>query len=171
MITGNNFESNSASIHPDMNSEDVQKFLVENSITARLHRFPSPVRTALEAQAAIGNSEIALAKTLVVDVADQTVLIVLPVAKRVSEKALASLFSVPRSKVSMCRADRIVELTGFPPGGIPPIGHLVQMRTILDEALVSHDRLFLGGGDEYSLLEITPNELIRAARAQTSRFD
>jgi Cys-tRNA(Pro) deacylase len=154
-----------------MDSKDLQKFLEENSIAAQLHRFPSPVRTAIEAQAAIGNSEITLAKTLVIDVADQTILVVLPVAKRVSEKALASQFSIPRSKVSMCRAERILELTGFPAGGVPPIGHIVQMRTILDEALVSHGRLFLGGGDEYSLLEITPKELIRAARAQTSRFD
>ena len=145
--------------------------MAEYAITALLHHFQSPVRTALEAQAVIGNSEIVLAKTLVVDVADQTILIVLPVTKRVSEKVIASLFSLPRSKVSMCRTDRIVELTGFPPGGVPPIGHPVQMRTIIDEALVSHDRLFMGGGDEFSLLEITPEELIRASQAETLSFD
>jgi prolyl-tRNA editing enzyme YbaK/EbsC (Cys-tRNA(Pro) deacylase) len=54
---------------------------------------------------------------------------------------------------------------GYPPGGVPPFGHRTTLPIILDRNVVElrqryGDRVFGGGGDDHSMLELTVSDLL-----------
>jgi prolyl-tRNA editing enzyme YbaK/EbsC (Cys-tRNA(Pro) deacylase) len=53
--------------------------------------------------------------------------------------------------------------TGFPIGGVPPIGH--GLPVIFDTALLEYDVIYAAGGDQNTLFEVAPRELAGSLHA------
>jgi len=62
-------------------------------------------------------------------------------------------------KIRIAGREEVRKLTGFLAGGVPPIGH--GCLTIIDFRVMEKDVVYGGGGDEYHLIEIKPEEIIR----------
>lgn len=149
-----------------MNSSDLQLFLETTGIAARIHRFESPVRTFAEASQVLRMDAVVLAKSILFQIGGQPLLVIASAGSRVSDKLLAALLGVSRSQIKLANPEAIKEITGFPVGGLPPFGFRSPIRTLMDETLQSPPLLFLGGGDEFSLLEIQPSVLLTASAAE-----
>jgi len=57
-------------------------------------------------------------------------------------------------------------LLGYPAGGVPPFGHRSRLPVLVDQAVVDlreryADRIFGGGGDDHTMLELSVSELLR----------
>lgn len=86
--------------------------------------------------------------------------------RRVDKKLLARHFGVGAKKAKLAAADVVVELLGYPPGGVPPVGHKKTVPVILDASVVEAatrfgGTLYGGGGDDKTMLRITLAELER----------
>jgi prolyl-tRNA editing enzyme YbaK/EbsC (Cys-tRNA(Pro) deacylase) len=85
---------------------------------------------------------------------------------RVSKKSLGQHFGLNPKRVKLAPAETVIELLGYPPGGVPPFGHRTTLPVILDEKILElreryDDRIFGGGGDDYTMLELTVSDLLR----------
>ncbi|MFB0557816.1 MAG: aminoacyl-tRNA deacylase [Candidatus Bathyarchaeia archaeon] len=87
------------------------------------------------------------------------VLIVIPGDRKVDLKAAARTLGV--KNVMLLPFKGAEEISGYPPGGTPSIGHRTRMRVVVDEELTEFETLFCGGGTRNSLLEVRIEDVIR----------
>lgn len=84
---------------------------------------------------------------------------------RVDYRALADTFDVSRKDVRMASFDEVVEITGYPAGGVPPFGHNEPLPTYVDQTVLDNEMVFGGGGDDQTMLQIKVKELLRITDA------
>jgi prolyl-tRNA editing enzyme YbaK/EbsC (Cys-tRNA(Pro) deacylase) len=59
-------------------------------------------------------------------------------------------------------ADRVRAVTGFSIGGIPPLGHDVDLPTTIDHSLRRFERVWAAAGTPHDVFGVQTEELIRA---------
>lgn len=85
---------------------------------------------------------------------------------RIDKRALGRHFGLNPKRVKLADAATVIELLGYPAGGVPPFGHRTQLPVLVDQTVVElaareGGRIFGGGGDDRTMLEISVNELLR----------
>ncbi len=59
-------------------------------------------------------------------------------------------------------------LTGYPAGGVPPVCH--GLLTIVDYGVLDHEYVVGGGGDEFTLIKISPQDILAFNKAMVARI-
>ena len=126
-------------------------------------RFPEGTKTAQDAANAIGVSVGQIVKSLVFAVDGEVVMAYVSGANQLDEKKLAA--AAGGTKCSRVDADAVREATGFPIGGVPPLGHSTQLRIFIDPDLLQYDEVWAAAGTWNDVFPIAPNELVRASGA------
>ena len=70
-----------------------------------------------------------------------------------------------RLGLSPAPADRVREVTGFSIGGIPPLGHDIELPTTIDESLRRFDIVWAAAGTPHDVFAIGTEALIAAIPA------
>ena len=99
-------------------------------------------------------------------------LIVVPGDRRVDLKAAARALGV--KNVRLLPFAEAEEISGYPPGGTPSVGHKTEMSVVLDSKLLEMETLYCGGGTRDRLLELRVEDVVRlndAVVAPISRID
>jgi Cys-tRNA(Pro) deacylase len=139
----------------DLERHKLQATLIEPSI---------PTPTVLDAARALGVEAADIIKSVAFEARDGTVvLVVAPGDRRIDANKVAHLTGLERLK--MASPARVLEVTGYPAGGVPPVGHPEGLRVVMDLTLLERAELIGGGGSERLLLRITPAEVVRATDA------
>jgi prolyl-tRNA editing enzyme YbaK/EbsC (Cys-tRNA(Pro) deacylase) len=154
--------------------DDLQAYIEANQLSAQLLRDVGATPTVADAAAVLGVDSEQIAKTLLFlidepgaqDTALRPVVVVSHGERRVDRKRLAAHLGVSNGRVRFAPADVVLELLGYPAGGVPPFGHRTHVRYILDASMVAtaeqyHGVFFGGGGDDRTMLKLTIEELIR----------
>jgi Cys-tRNA(Pro) deacylase len=140
--------------------------LEHHGIQATLIEPGIPTPTVLDAARALGAQPADIIKSVAFESKDGTVvLVVSPGDKRIDTGKVAQLVGLEKPK--MATPARVLEVTGYPAGGVPPVGHPEGLRVIVDASLLERQALIGGGGSERLLLRIAPAEVIRATGAIT----
>ncbi len=87
------------------------------------------------------------------------VLIVVPGDRRVDLKAAARALGV--KNVRLLPFAEAEEISGYPPGGTPSVGHKTEMSVVLDSKLLEMETLYCGGGTRDRLLELRVEDIVR----------
>jgi prolyl-tRNA editing enzyme YbaK/EbsC (Cys-tRNA(Pro) deacylase) len=148
-------------MHP--NAERVRVALVEAGARADLVEFPEGTRTSADAAAAIGTTIAQIAKTLVFLADGDPVLVIASGPDRVSEERLGAHLG---ATISRADAEAVRAATGFPIGGVPPVGHPKVLPVVIDAALLEHDEIWSAGGTPNAVFPTTPAELVRVTGAE-----
>jgi prolyl-tRNA editing enzyme YbaK/EbsC (Cys-tRNA(Pro) deacylase) len=143
-------------MHP--NAERVLTALAAAGVRAEVVEFAESTRTAAEAAAAIGTGVAQIAKSLVFLAGDEPVLVIASGANRVSTAKLAALVGAP---VRRADADAVRRASGYPVGGVPPLGHATPLRVLLDRDLLAFDEIWAAAGTPNAVFRIAPEELVR----------
>jgi Cys-tRNA(Pro) deacylase len=139
------------------NTQRVQAALVETGVPAEVVEFAESTRTAAEAAAAIGTSVAQIAKSLVFLAGEQPLLVIASGANRVSTDKLAALAG---GRIRRADADTVRRVTGYPVGGVPPIGHATCLRVFIDRDLLAFDAVWAAAGTPNSVFRVAPRDLI-----------
>ncbi len=123
----------------------------------RIRQFPNSTATAAEAAAAIGTSVDRIVKSLVFMAGDRPILVLVSGSNRVDTNRLAALVGAPIKRAS---ADQVRAATGFPIGGVPPVGHASTLTTYIDADLLRYDEVWASAGSPHSVFPIDPPTLI-----------
>lgn len=122
-----------------------------------IRSFPEGTRTAADAAAAIGCDVAAIAKSIVFRAGDRPILAIASGANRVSKAKLAALVGM---KLAPAGPDFVREATGFPPGGVSPVGHVAAIETYIDEDLCALPNIWAAAGTAEQVFALTPAVLI-----------
>jgi Cys-tRNA(Pro) deacylase len=128
-------------------------------ITTR--RFPQGTKTAADAAAAIGVSVGQIVKSLVFAVDGEIVMAYVSGANQLDEKKLAA--AAGGSKCSRVDADAVRAATGYPIGGVPPFGHMKQLRVFVDPDLLQYDEVWAAAGTWNDNFGAAPADIVRVA--------
>jgi prolyl-tRNA editing enzyme YbaK/EbsC (Cys-tRNA(Pro) deacylase) len=122
--------------------------------------FPEGTRTAADAAAAIGVKLGQIVKSLCFAVDGAVVLALVSGSNRVDEAALAAAAG-GSSAAARVDADAVRAATGFPIGGVPPLGLATSLRVFIDRDLLQYDELWAAAGTPHVNFAITPDDLVR----------
>jgi len=143
----------------------VQKALTEAGVRTRIIEMAGSTHTAQEAADAIGCDVEQIAKSLVFrgEESGALVLVVVSGPNRVDESAVAKALG---EAVAMADPKAVRIGTGFPVGGVPPIGHNAKLPTFIDHALLRHAEIWAAAGTPNSVFVLSPAELQRITDGQ-----
>jgi prolyl-tRNA editing enzyme YbaK/EbsC (Cys-tRNA(Pro) deacylase) len=149
--------------HP--NSERVRAALAALGVTAEPVEFAESTHTSAEAAAAIGTEVARIAKSLVFLVGGAPALVIASGVNRVDTAKLARLLG---AEVKRADADAVRAATGYPIGGVPPVGLVSPLPTVLDQDLLTYPTIWASAGTPNAVFEITPGELARVTGARVA---
>lgn len=141
----------------------VQKF-IEQYPDLKVILFESSTHTAELAAHTLKVAVGQIAKTLVFVADGNPLLIVTCGDKKVNTKKVAKL--VAAKKVKFADAATVMELTGFSPGGVSPVGLLKVIPVYLDRSLYNYDIVYAAAGTANSALPVIPERLREITGAQ-----
>lgn len=119
--------------------------------------FETSTHTSELAAQALGVLPAQIAKTLVFVADGEPVLVVTCGDRRTNVKELAKVLGV--KKVRFADADTVLAATGFPPGGVSPVGLVGDIPLYLDKSLWDYDIVYAAAGTANSALPVSPDRL------------
>ncbi len=143
--------------------------LARESIAFTLHPYEHDPRAEAygdEAATALGVEPDRIFKTLIASVDGSLACAVVPVAGKLSLKALAA--AVGGKKAEMADPAAAARATGYVVGGISPIGQKTRLPVVLDETVELFDTVLVSAGKRGLQVELTPADLIRATAGTTA---
>jgi Cys-tRNA(Pro)/Cys-tRNA(Cys) deacylase len=117
-----------------------------------------------EAAAALGVEPARIFKTLIASVDGKLACAVVPVAGRLDLKGFAAALGAKRAELAEPTA--AARATGYVVGGISPIGQKMRLRVVVDTSASGFETVFVSAGKRGLQVELTPDDLVRVARAQ-----
>ena len=144
-----------------MTHRDLQQFLDTHGVEATILTLDDHTETVSAAARALGVETDQIIKSLVFTAAETPLLVINNGLARIDRRKLAAALGVGRRQVKLAELDRVLALTGYEVGSMPPFGHREKLRTLIDPAVIERGELFGGGGSRNAMLRMTSAELLR----------
>jgi len=144
---------------------DLAAYIAAHGIAAEIVPMAVETPTVPAAAAALGVEPGQIIKSLLFLVRDRPVLVIASGETKVDRGVVAGRYGVGKKQVKLADAATVLQLTGYPAGGVPPFGHPQPLPTLLDRAVAKWNVVYGGGGDDHTLLRIAPGELARVTGA------
>lgn len=138
------------------NAQRVQQALQQQGLTCRVVELPDSTRSAQEAADTIGCELGQIAKSLIFRSGEQPILFIISGPNRLHEKKAKRSLELDLERAD---ANWVKAQTGFPIGGIPPLGHACNMQVYLDPALLTYASIWAAAGTPNAVFEIEPQQL------------
>jgi len=138
----------------------VQQVLDDAGVRAEVRRLPESTHTAAAAAEALGCDIGAIANSLVFMADEQPILVMASGAAKVDTSLLAGQLGV--GVVRRANADEVRVATGFPIGGVAPVGHPAPLPTWIDTELSGYPEIWAAGGTPDSIVGLTYDDLVAA---------
>lgn len=147
--------------------EKLKEFIRQHDLAAEHLSFEVSCHSVAEAAAAVNADPTDLVKNICL-VGGNGQLIVAIVKGEDSASASRSAKALGLSQARPATEDEILERTGYPCGGTPSFGYAANF--LVDPRVLEKSEIYTGGGSEYSLVKISPAELVKANQALVTRI-
>ncbi len=144
----------------------VQQALNEYDVSLNVLELPASTRTAQEAAQAIGCEIGQIVKSLVFKGkrSGKPILVIASGANQVSERKVEAILGEPLGKAD---ADFVRTQTGYAIGGVPPLGHIQKLPTLIDEDLLQYEVIWAAAGTPHAVFRLTPEILLKITSGTT----
>jgi len=71
---------------------------------------------------------------------------------------LEKVSKITELSLELATPNQTLEITGYNVGGVPPIT-IFGVKTIIDKLVMEKEIVYSGGGDDHSMLKISPKEI------------
>ena len=153
-----------------MDRTDLQTFIDDHHVQATILPLSEHTLTVGDAARALAVNTDQIIKSLVFHIDGKPLLVINNGLARVDRRKLAAHLGVGRKKVKFASPDSVFALTGFIVGSMPPFGHKLRLRTLVDTAVTQLDIIYGGGGDVDAMMRLTSKELLRVSQAEVVPF-
>ncbi len=141
--------------------DDFRKALNKFDLGLELTQYGDNTATSELAAEAIGCTVAQIAKSIcfMINKTDP-MLVVASGVNTVDDRKFSNILDVGRKKVRLAKPEQCIEIFGYAPGGVPPIGHRVDNLPIyLDQDLQQFDKIWAAGGTANINFGLTPEQL------------
>lgn len=140
----------------ELNPQDVEKALQAFKLDINIKTFEESTATSQLAADNVGCELGQIVKSLGFMInKEQPILVLTSGDQTVDDRKLAKLFEVGRKKVRMMTTEQCIEILGYVPGGVPPIGHRTSgFPVYLDECLKRYETVYAAGGSAQTIFPI-----------------
>jgi prolyl-tRNA editing enzyme YbaK/EbsC (Cys-tRNA(Pro) deacylase) len=135
-------------------------------LEATLRTFPDGTRTAADAARAVGCEVGQIVKSLVFFVDEQPVMALVSGANQLDERMLA--LAAAGLDVRRASADEVRLATGYPIGGVPPVGH--ALAVFVDEDLLGYQEVWAAAGTPRDVFAVEPMALVEAVAGRVAKL-
>ncbi len=144
--------------------EDVGEALLRLGSDTTVHHFDDHTSTSQDAARVLGILLGQIAKSLCFLGGGAPFLVVTSGDTKVLEARIAKALGIGRKKIKIAKPDQCVEVFGYPPGGVPPVGlRDPHIPVYVDRTLSRYDVVWAAGGSPHdnfptsfdALLELT----------------
>ncbi|MGD8584486.1 MAG: YbaK/EbsC family protein [Chloroflexota bacterium] len=149
-----------------MDSSDLQKFIDESGVEAKIVHLDNDTPTVEEAARALGCRPEQIGKSILFLADGQPYLVVANGVTRVGYKALADHLGTSRRRLKLAKPEMVLDITGYPVGTVPPFGHKEALPTIVESSVLNQEIIYAGGGAINALMRLTTEELLRVSQAE-----
>jgi Cys-tRNA(Pro) deacylase len=140
-------------------------FLNERGVEFELLEPGCPMPTVLLAAAAIGVEDSQIIKTLVFkSPSGECLAAIASGTARIDRGRLAAFTG--HAKLKLADPKTVLEATGFPAGGVAPVGHATALRVVVDSNVMDLEYVYGGGGSEDMLVRLRPTDIVRLTGAE-----
>ncbi|MCU0496092.1 MAG: YbaK/EbsC family protein [Anaerolineae bacterium] len=140
--------------------DDVQRALDASGLGLMITFFEASTATSQQAADQIGCQLGQIAKSLLFIVDDQPIVIIASGDQKVDDKKLAALRNVNRKRVKIATPDQCIAITGYAPGGVPPLGYRTPGLTLyLDDALQRYEQIYAAAGAHNAIFPVRLDQL------------
>ena len=148
------------SSHLSDSAKKVQYALDPFGLDFQVQELPGSTRTASDAAQAIGCQVGQIAKSLVFRflVVERPLLVIASGSNRVDLDLLGASLG---EAIVMADADYVRAATGFAIGGIPPLGHVSPLETLIDQELMQYEEIWAAAGTPHAVFRLVPDDLVR----------
>lgn len=153
-----------------MTSNAEQRFIDAAAVlgfTADVRTMDQSTHTAQEAAAAVGCDVGAIVKSLVFLADGEPLLVLVSGPNRVDTDVLGRELGAVIEKSD---AKRVKAETGYSIGGVPPFGHPVALRTVIDPDLLRYDDVWAAAGSPTAVFRIDPDALLELSRGNVANI-
>lgn len=157
-----------------LTTKDLQDYLQVHHIEGEIVFQDLPTPTVEAAAEAVQVSPDQIVKTLLFLIEGQPdeegglrtadgsrpILVIASGLGRIDRRLLGQYFGISRRKTHFADPETVQELTGFPVGAVPPIGHRQRISVLVDPAVMDYPVVYGGGGSSKALLRMTPADIL-----------
>jgi Cys-tRNA(Pro) deacylase len=144
----------------------LEAFLQRHGVAATLVEPGGLMPTVPQAAAALGVEPAQIVKSIVFEHkkdSTRVCLAIVPGDARVHPPKVAR--AVGLAQLKLASPATTLAATGYPVGGVPPVGHRNALPVVVDPSVLRFASVFGGGGDERHMLRISPGEICRLTNA------
>jgi len=136
----------------------VQEALQAGGFASEVVELADSTRTAKEAAQAVGCQIAQIVKSLIFKGKEsgKPILVLASGSNRVNEKRLGELAG---EKIEKADAQFVRQHTGYAVGGVPPLGHVEQIRTFIDQDLLGYEEIWAAAGTPFAVFRLSPADL------------
>lgn len=131
--------------------------------TPEVRTMMESTHTAEEAAVAVGCEVGAIVKSLVFMANGEPLLLLVSGVHRVDTERLGIEIGATITKAD---ARGVKEYTGYSIGGVPPFGHSMALRTLIDPELLSFENVWAAAGSSMAVFRIDPDALIELSHGE-----
>ena len=133
-------------LHQPLQPDDLRRFIADHATAAALVDGLGDTPTVPAAAAALGVDPDQIIKTLLFlierrtaagEMVDDPVVVISNGQQRVDKGLLAVHCGVGKKKVSLAPAAVVLDLLGYPAGGVPPFGHRTALPVLVDASILA----------------------------------
>lgn len=144
---------------------NLEAYLTKQGIDAKLIHLGKQTTTAWMAAEALGVPIEVVIKSILFQAKNGAlVLVVAQGTGRIDTQKLAQATGIDGWRLA--KPDMVLEATGYPVGGTPPVGLKRKIRTIVDTRAAALREVYAGGGSHDVMLRIRPVDIIRITHAE-----
>src|SRR5688572_33385759 len=133
--------------------------------TATYDYDPDADRIGMQAAEAMGVAPSIVLKTLMARVDRKPVCVIVPSDREVSMKKLAAAFA--GKSAEMMPPAEAERLSGYKVGGISPFGQMRKVPTAMEVQSLSHEQVYINGGQRGLQVRLDPSAAARVLAAIT----
>jgi prolyl-tRNA editing enzyme YbaK/EbsC (Cys-tRNA(Pro) deacylase) len=142
----------------------LRSYLAATDVVAEIIEPHVPMPTVPLAAAAIGVREEQIIKSVLFRTKPgEVVLAIASGTARINRDLLAQITGLPGLKLA--DAQTVLARTGYPAGGVAPIGHATEFPVVIDLRVLELNVVYGGAGSEETLLRISPIDIERLTGA------
>jgi prolyl-tRNA editing enzyme YbaK/EbsC (Cys-tRNA(Pro) deacylase) len=142
--------------HP--NVDRVVRALAAAGLDVEVVEIAEGAPTAAAAAAGLGVDIGRIANSLVFTADGEPLLVMTSGANRVDTAAVGARLG---KTVKRADPETVRRATGFPIGGVAPVGFPAPVRVLVDEDLLAYDTVWAAAGTPHTVFETTPADLVR----------